>query len=90
MLRPPYSRYSRIYSYHIDGTDIPAVDDPDLIGSWDEDGKTILIFHKPKDALVAKLCKRYHCQLFYQADIDLQAIAIECAEGFAEFKRISF
>jgi len=70
MLRPPYSRYSRIYTYHINGTGIPPLDDPDLIGSWDEDGKTILIFHKPKDALVAKICKQYHCRLFYQADID--------------------
>ena len=70
MLKPPYSRYSRIYTYHIDGRDIPAIDDPDLIGAWVEDGKTIIIFHKPKTNLVEKLCKRYNCRLFYQADID--------------------
>lgn len=70
MLRPPYSRYSRIYTYHIDGTGLPALDDPDLIGGWIEDGKIILVFHKPKDNMVAELCKQYHCQVFYQADID--------------------
>jgi len=70
MLKPPYSRYSRIYTYHIDSTGLPVLDDPDLIGAWDEDGKTILVFHKPKDNMVAELCKQYHCQLFYQADID--------------------
>ena len=70
MLKPPYSRYSRIYTYHIDGTGFPTLDDPDLIGAWVEDGKTILIFHKPKDNLIKKLCQQYGCQLFYQADID--------------------
>jgi ribosomal protein L11 methyltransferase len=70
MLRSPYTQYSRIYTYHIDGTDIPALDDPDLIGAWHEDGKTIIIFHKPKPDLVEKLCQQNGCQLFYQADID--------------------
>ena len=70
MLKPPYSGYSRIYTYHIDGMGIPALDDPDLIGSWVEDDKTILVFHKPKTDLVEKLCQQYGCQLFYQADID--------------------
>ena len=28
-LKPPYSRYSRIYTYHIDGMGIPAFDDPE-------------------------------------------------------------
>jgi len=70
MLRSPYTAYSRIYTYHIDGTGIPAVEDPDLIGSWVEDNKTILIFHKSKTGLVEELCRRYNCSLFYQADID--------------------
>jgi ribosomal protein L11 methyltransferase len=48
----------------------PAIDDPDLIGMWEEDGKTILIFHASKDHLVEELCRLYSCQLFYQADID--------------------
>ena len=70
MLKPPYTRYSRIYTYHINGTGLPALDDPDLIGAWAEDGKTIIVFHEPKDNLVEKLCQQYNCQLFYQADID--------------------
>ena len=70
MLKPPYSKYSRLYTYHIDGTGLPTLDDPDLIGTWDEDGKTILVFHKPKNNMIAEVCKKYHCQLFYQADID--------------------
>lgn len=70
MLKPPYSKYSRIYTYHIDGTGIPDLDDSDLIGTWIEDGKTIIVFHKPKTNLVENLCQQYNCQLFYQADID--------------------
>ena len=70
MLKPPYTSYSRIYTYHIDGMDIPDLNDPDLIGAWVEDGKTIIVFHKPKGDLVEKLCRQYGCKLFYQADID--------------------
>jgi len=70
MLKPPYSQYSRIHTYHIDGTGIPDIDYPDLIGAWVEDDKTIIVFHKPQNELVEKLCHQYNCQLFYQADID--------------------
>jgi len=70
MLKPPYTNYSRIYTYHIDGTRFPPVDDPDLIGVWEEDGKTILIFHTSKDQLVEGLCRQNSCRLFYQADLD--------------------
>jgi len=70
MLKPPYTRYTRIYTYHLDGAGIPAVDDPDLIGTWEEEGKTILIFHSPKDQLVQELCCQKSCRLFYQADLD--------------------
>jgi len=70
MLNPPYTSYSRIYTYHLDGCSFPAIDDPDLIGVWAEDGKTILIFHRPKDRLVAELCQQNSCRLFYQADLD--------------------
>jgi len=70
MLKPPYKRYSRIYTYHLDASAIPAIDDPDLIGIWEEDGKTILIFHRAKDHLVEDLCRRNSCSLFYQADLD--------------------
>ena len=70
MLKPPYIRYDRIYTYHVDGSTLPAPDDPDLIGTWEEDGKTILLFHRPKDDLVRELCRKHSCRLFYQADLD--------------------
>jgi ribosomal protein L11 methyltransferase len=70
MLKPPYTRYSRIYTYHIDCTGFTAFNDPDLIGVWEESGKTILIFHKSKDKLVQELCRQSSCRLFYQADLD--------------------
>jgi ribosomal protein L11 methyltransferase len=70
MLTAPYTRYNRIYTYHLDTTGFPAISDPDLIGAWVEDDKTIFIFHKPKDALVHELCRQYNCRLFYQADLD--------------------
>ena len=70
MLKPPHKQYSRIHTYHLEGTGIPAIDDPDLIGMWEEDGKTILVFHKAKDELVKRLCSRSPCSLFYQADLD--------------------
>lgn len=70
MLRPPHTHYFRIYSYHLDGTGFSPVDDPDLIGIWEEDGKTILLFHSNRDELVAGLCREHACHLFYQADLD--------------------
>ena len=70
MLKPPYTQYSRIYTYHVEGSGLPVLDDPDLIGVWEEDGKTILIFHAPKDDLLAELCRQNSCRLFYQADLD--------------------
>jgi ribosomal protein L11 methyltransferase len=70
MLKPPYTQYSRIYTYHLEGTGITSIADPDFIGMWEEDGRIILIFHKPKDELVSELCRQYGCQLFYQADLD--------------------
>jgi ribosomal protein L11 methyltransferase len=70
MLKPPYTRYCRIYTYHIDGTGFPVINDPDLIGIWEEDGKTILLFHTSKDQLVQELCRQNSFRLFYQADLD--------------------
>jgi ribosomal protein L11 methyltransferase len=70
MLKPPYTRYARIYTYHLEGSCFITPDDPDLIGMWQEDGKTILIFHRPKDQQVAELCRQKGCELFYQADLD--------------------
>ncbi len=70
MLKPPYTHYSRIFTYHIDGHELPEVDDTDLIGTWIEDGKTIFIFHKEKDALMEKFCRQHGCEIFYKADVD--------------------
>ena len=70
MLKPPYTHYSRIYTYHLENCSLPALDDPDLIGMWEEDGKTIVIFHQPKEELIRTLCHKHGCRLFYQADLD--------------------
>lgn len=70
MLRAPYRSYERLYTYHLDLAALPAVDDPDLIGAWPEGQTIILFFHKPKDRLVAELCRRYSCRVVYQADLD--------------------
>ena len=70
MLRAPHTRYNRIYTYHVDTTGFPAISDPDLIGVWVEDDKTVFIFHAPKDALVQELCRQHNGRLFYQADLD--------------------
>ena len=70
MLRPPHTRYKRIFTYHTDITGFPAIKDPDLIGVWIEDDKTVFIFHRPKDTLVQELCSKYNGRIFYQADLD--------------------
>ena len=49
MLRPPYERYQRLYVYHLDAVELPPLSDPDLIGTWLEDGEPILFFHHPKE-----------------------------------------
>lgn len=65
MLKPPYKKYEIFYIYAFrDGH--PALrdlDDPDLIGYWEEDGLGVLFFHKPKDALVENLTKLFNLQL---------------------------
>ena len=70
MLHPPYTRYDRLYTYHLDLKDIPAVDDPDLIGIWIEDETAILFFHRPKERLVKNLCETSGAKLIYEADLD--------------------
>lgn len=70
MLKPPYTQYSRIYTYHLENCTISSITDPDLIGMWEEDGKTIVVFHQPKDRLIKDLCRKHGCRLFYQADLD--------------------
>jgi len=71
MLKPPYTKYDRLYVYHLDrGAKLPTISDPDLIGTWLEDDSPILFFHKPKDELVADLCSQHGCTVSYQADLD--------------------
>lgn len=70
MLRPPYQRYQHLYVYHLDNVALPAIDDPDLIGVWLEDGSPILFFHQSKDELIARLCTAHGGKVIYQADLD--------------------
>ncbi len=70
MLKPPHIHYSRLYTYHIDGTGLPTPADPDLIGSWEEDGKTVIVFHTARDGLVENLCRHSGLKLFYRAELD--------------------
>lgn len=70
MLRPPYTRYQRLYTYHLSQPAPQAFDDPDLIGVWPEDETTILFFHRPKERLIRSLCEQYGCTIIYEADLD--------------------
>ncbi len=72
MLRSPYTKYDRLFIYHLDTIDIPAINDPDWIGTWHEDGNGIVFFHTEKDAFMADLCTRHNCALIYQADLSYE------------------
>jgi ribosomal protein L11 methyltransferase len=72
MLKPPYTRYERLYVYSLNLSELPHLEDPDLIGSWMEDGESIFFFHRPKDQLIKALCRRCGGSLTYQADLDYQ------------------
>ncbi len=72
MLRPPYTEYNRLYVYHLDRGDLPPVEDPDLIGTWVEDGTPILFFHTDKSAFIEQYCRRNRAKIVYQADLDYQ------------------
>ncbi len=65
MLRPPYKKYEifYIYAFREGHKDLRNLEDPDLIGYWEEDGLGVLFFHKPKEDLIEELIKRYHLQL---------------------------
>lgn len=65
MLRPPYRRYETfyIYAFREGHPALRDLDDPDLIGYWEEDGLGVLFFHKAKDELVETLSKKYNLQL---------------------------
>lgn len=70
MLREPYTCYDQLHVYSLDNHPLPVFDDPDLIGVWMEDGCPILFFHRPKDDLVADLCRKTGARLVYQADLN--------------------
>ena len=70
MLRPPHTRYHRLFVYYLDRRDLPPIEDPDLIGVWIEDETAILFFHSDRAGLVHKLCRRTGARIIYQADLD--------------------
>ncbi len=72
MLKSPYTKYNRLFVYHLDMMNMPVVEDQDLIGVWHEDNTAILFFHKNKDALITQICQDYGCELIYQADLDYE------------------
>ncbi len=72
MLRPPYTKYSRLHIYYLDQRNLPPINDPDLIGIWIEDDTAILFFHQAKEELVRCLCRDTGASIVYQADLDYQ------------------
>ncbi|MCS7150548.1 MAG: 50S ribosomal protein L11 methyltransferase [Caldimicrobium sp.] len=60
MLRPPYQRYETFYIYAFKSghPELRDLEDPDLIGYWEEDGIGVLFFHKPKEELIAQLVNK--------------------------------
>lgn len=72
MLKKPYTKYDQLYVYNLDQCELPGFDDPDLIGIWIEDDTAILFFHKPKEELIASLCRQTGAKIIYQADLNYQ------------------
>lgn len=69
MLRPPYTRYDRLFVYYFDRLALPPVLDPDLIGTWVEDDNAILFFHRDKQELVRDLCAATGATIIYEAEL---------------------
>ncbi len=72
MLKPPYTCYKQLYVYNFDRTDLGAIDDPDMIGTWIEDETAILFFHKEKQELVETIRKRSNATILFEANLDYQ------------------
>ncbi|MCW5211760.1 50S ribosomal protein L11 methyltransferase [Desulfobulbus sp. TB] len=72
MLKPPYTKYKRLYVYYLDHRNLPPINDPDLIGIWIEDDTAILFFHQAKEAFIQALCQATQASIVYQADLDYQ------------------
>lgn len=70
MLRPPHKKYSRLYTYHFDGLSMPSVDNPDLIGIWEEGETTIYFFHSDQKEKMRELEKKTGAAIVYEADVD--------------------
>lgn len=70
MLKTPYTRYNRLYVYHLDLAELPQLDDPDLIAAWLEDNSALFFFHSPKEKLIQKLCQQTGSSIIYAADLD--------------------
>lgn len=69
MLKPPHQRYDRLYTYHLDAPNPPAIDDPDLIGVWAEADGSVVFFHRCKERLINQLCRDSGARLLYAADL---------------------
>lgn len=72
MLKPPYTHYDQLYVYNFDTTDLPPVEDPDLIGTWIEDETAILFFHKEKKALIEEIQHKSNATILYEANLNYQ------------------
>ncbi len=72
MLRPPYTKYDRLFIYHLDTIAIPQINDPDFIGTWHEDDNGILFFHTNKDDFMTAFCTTHGCAIVYQADLSYE------------------
>ncbi len=72
MLKPPYTKYSRLFAYHLSLETVPEVDDPDFIGAWQEGETIVLFFHREKNNLIEKICQEHNSTIVYQADLDYQ------------------
>ncbi|MCS7198824.1 MAG: 50S ribosomal protein L11 methyltransferase [Caldimicrobium sp.] len=65
MLKAPYERYENLYIYAFrEGhPSLRELEEPDLIGYWEEDGLGVLFFHQEKEELVEELVKRLNLTL---------------------------
>jgi ribosomal protein L11 methyltransferase len=88
MLKSPYRQYQHLHVYHLDMRQIPALDDPDLIGVWLEDETAILFFHCAKDELIHRICRKHGCAIIYQADLSYEDW--EAGQQIASFRAGSF
>lgn len=70
MLRPPHTSYDQLHVYYLDRRDLPAVDDPALIGIWIEDETAILFFHQERGELVSRICQQCGARIIYQASLE--------------------